>query len=260
MTGSDGAADELTIDELAAKVGLTVRTLRAYTTRGLLPPPRLRGRTGLYGAEHVARLSVLRELLDAGYTLPAAEQLLNAAPTGLTGPGLDVFRALLTPWEPEPRETVDRDVLAARMGVPLTDARIARMAELGLVTALADGRLELSTPSLVRAGLQLGALGFGSDEVLDVQAALTEHAKAMAQACVQLFRGSVWQRFIDAGSPDDGWPAVREALDRALPVASQAVLVTFRQALAAAITESLVHSAAQRSAAHQTTVPVDEAG
>lgn len=52
VMGADAGSstEELTIDQLAAAVGLTVRTVRSYTTRGLLPPPRLRGRTGLYGA------------------------------------------------------------------------------------------------------------------------------------------------------------------------------------------------------------------
>jgi len=65
--GSDPSAapTELTIDQLAARAGLTVRNVRAYTTRGLLPPPRLRGRTGYYGPDHVARLSVITEMLDA---------------------------------------------------------------------------------------------------------------------------------------------------------------------------------------------------
>lgn len=30
----------LTVDELAARAGVTVRTIRFYSTRGLLPPPR----------------------------------------------------------------------------------------------------------------------------------------------------------------------------------------------------------------------------
>jgi DNA-binding transcriptional MerR regulator len=231
---------ELTIDQLAARVGLTVRTVRSYATRGLLPPPRLRGRTGLYGDEHLAKLSALREMLDAGFTLAAAEQVLAAAPSGLTGPGLDVFRALLNPWQDEPAERVDRQVLAARMGVELTPQRLARLIELGLVRELADGSLELPHPSLVRAGFQLAALGIDMDAVLTAQAELTRHAQAMAQVCVELFRDAVWRPFVNADSPAEGWPAVREALDRSLPVASQAVLVTFRRALADAIAEALV--------------------
>ncbi len=34
----EDADRELTVDELAARVGVTVRNLRAYSARGLLPP------------------------------------------------------------------------------------------------------------------------------------------------------------------------------------------------------------------------------
>ena len=48
-------AADLTVDELSAKVGVPTRTIRFYTGKKLLPPPRLEGRTGLYGPAHVAR-------------------------------------------------------------------------------------------------------------------------------------------------------------------------------------------------------------
>ena len=55
-TAADGDDDgELTVDELARRAGVTVRNVRAYAARGLLPPPRMVGRTGYYGREHVAR-------------------------------------------------------------------------------------------------------------------------------------------------------------------------------------------------------------
>ena len=245
---ADSDAAELTIDQLAAAVGLTVRTVRSYTTRGLLPPPRLRGRTGLYGREHLARLHVLRDMLDAGYTLAAAEQVLSAAPTGVTGPGLDVYRALLSPWQEEDPEVVDRAVLAARFGEPLDDERLGRLVGLGLARPLPDGRLELPRPSLVRAGLQLRGLGIPMDDVLATQAVLDEQARAMAQACVDLFRGSVWEPFQAAGAPQEGWEALRDAVQRALPLASQAVLVTFRAALAEQIARAVAQAAADVAA------------
>ena len=40
---------EYTVDQLALVSGLTTRNIRAHQTRGLLPPPRVRGRTGYYG-------------------------------------------------------------------------------------------------------------------------------------------------------------------------------------------------------------------
>ena len=48
--------EELTIDELARRTGTTVRNIRAHQSRGLLPPPTIRARTGYYGPEHVARV------------------------------------------------------------------------------------------------------------------------------------------------------------------------------------------------------------
>ena len=47
---------EFTIDELARETGMTVRNIRSHATRGLLPPPEVRARTGYYGPDHVARL------------------------------------------------------------------------------------------------------------------------------------------------------------------------------------------------------------
>lgn len=236
---SGTAAVELTIDQLAAAVGLTVRTVRSYTTRGLLPPPRLRGRTGLYGEEHLARLHALRDMLDSGYTLAAAEQVLASAPSGVTAPGLDVLRSLVSPWQREEPEVVDRAVLAARMGVDLDDDRVATLVDLRLVTPLPDGRLELPRPSLLRAGLALRDLGIGMDDVLATQARLTDHAVAMARACVDLFRDTIWEPFDAAGRPEEHWEDVRTAVQRALPLASQAVLATFRDALAEQITRAV---------------------
>ena len=75
----DDGNDQLTVDELAARVGVTVRNVRAYAARGLLPPPRLVGRTGYYGREHVARLLLVREMLAEGYSLALIERTLASA-------------------------------------------------------------------------------------------------------------------------------------------------------------------------------------
>ena len=40
-----------------------MRNLRAYRQRGLLDPPRLHGRKGYYGPEHLAQLRTVRALL-----------------------------------------------------------------------------------------------------------------------------------------------------------------------------------------------------
>src|ERR687885_631192 len=52
---------EMTIDQLAQAAGMTVRNVRAHQSRGLLPPPRLTGRTGYYGPEHLALTRAITE-------------------------------------------------------------------------------------------------------------------------------------------------------------------------------------------------------
>ena len=108
VPGPDGGPDdrddlrererELTVDELAARVGVTVRNLRAYSARGLLPPPRMVGRTGYYGREHVARLLLVREMLAEGYSLAMIERTLASAPPLASSATLALHRALLAPW------------------------------------------------------------------------------------------------------------------------------------------------------------------
>ena len=46
-------ATALTIDELAAQVGVPTRTIRFYQARGALMRPEIRGRVAYYGDAHV---------------------------------------------------------------------------------------------------------------------------------------------------------------------------------------------------------------
>jgi DNA-binding transcriptional MerR regulator len=67
---------EYTRASLAHAAGMTERNVRAYQTRGLLPPPLRRGRTAVYGAEHVARLRLVRGLAAHGLSLRVIEELI----------------------------------------------------------------------------------------------------------------------------------------------------------------------------------------
>src|SRR3954447_3398945 len=59
---------EYRIDDLARAAGMTVRNVRAYQERGLLHPPARQGRTSVYDETHLARLRLLGQLLELGYT------------------------------------------------------------------------------------------------------------------------------------------------------------------------------------------------
>ena len=82
MPKTQKPAPALTIEELARRAGLSTRNVRAYRTAGLLPPPRLEGRTGRYGDEHLRRLTVVARLQRRGWSLAAIRDALAAQDAG----------------------------------------------------------------------------------------------------------------------------------------------------------------------------------
>ena len=159
-------AEELTIEEVSRVTGMTVRNIRAHQTRGLLPPPLVRGRTGFYGSEHVARLELIREMQGSGFNLKAIKQLLEMTPDGASEEVLHLERLLMAPWEEETSEIVDLAELQQRFGA---DPKSAKKAEdLGLVVPIGDGRYEVPSPSLLKAGEDVIAMGVPLDHALGV--------------------------------------------------------------------------------------------
>jgi DNA-binding transcriptional MerR regulator len=67
----------LTIEQLAAETGMTVRNIRAHRARGLLPAPQVRERVGYYGPEHVMRLRLITQMQADGFNLRAIQRLLE---------------------------------------------------------------------------------------------------------------------------------------------------------------------------------------
>src|SRR4029079_14922790 len=145
----------LTIDQLAERSGISVRTIRFYAGRGLLPAPQLRGRTGLYGPGHLARLELVRQLSALGFTLAAIEAQLARRPAEVGAEELALHRALLTPWVPEQVEELTVDELARRAGRSLRPSDLDALEGLGVITRLAEGVLRLHGPALLGQGLEV---------------------------------------------------------------------------------------------------------
>jgi DNA-binding transcriptional MerR regulator len=220
----------VTIDELARHTRLTVRNIRAYQSRGLVPPPELRGRTGYYNEAHVARIGMIRELQSQGFNLEAILRLIEGA-GGETEEVLRFTQAVREPFEQEEPREVGLDELEKTWG-DRADPRILRRAlELGLLRDLGDGRYEERSPRLSRAGLELSRLGVEADTGLDVIATARRHAEGVAEAYVQLFLNEVWKPFVAAGRPQERWPEVRDALESLRPLAAEVLLAVFGLAM-----------------------------
>ncbi|WP_202437542.1 MerR family transcriptional regulator [Streptomyces sp. SID5910] len=230
MTTSDTGEPTLTIDELAARTGVTVRTVRFYGTKGLLPPPVIGPRrVGHYGREHLARLALIEELQHQGMTLAAIERYLKQLPPGLTAHDLALHRAVVASWAPETVERVTREELGRRAGRPLSDEEVDRLAEMDIVVrdgkkdGEADGRDAYRVDAgLLRLGVELLDVPLSSETVLAARTALLEHSRAAARDLSRLLRDAVAER--DARD-------VRSLSAHMHPIVVQALLTTFQRSL-----------------------------
>lgn len=227
------AREAMTIEELAQRTGMSVRNIRAHQSRGLLPAPEIRGRTGYYGPDHVARLELISEMQADGFNLQAIKRLLGTS-DGSVEEVLGFRRALMTPFEQEEPELIDQHELETTWGA--LDRKLLNRAErLGLIRSLGEGRYEIPSPTLYRAGEQVLALGVSPAMLLDVAEKIRRRSEAIADSFVQLFLEGVWKPFVAAGRPEDQWPQVRETLERLRPLASDAVVASFQRAMTEAV-------------------------
>src|SRR3954452_23717758 len=105
---SDATAEMMTLDELTDRVGMSVRNVRFYTSKQLVPPPIRRGRSGYYTADHVARLQLVQELQGHGFTLSAIEKYVARIPADATPEDIALHRAMLAPWMADSCEELSR--------------------------------------------------------------------------------------------------------------------------------------------------------
>jgi DNA-binding transcriptional MerR regulator len=233
------ATEELTIDELARRTGMTVRNIRAHQSRGLLPAPEVRGRTGFYGPAHEARINLIRELQADGFKLEAISRLLESA-GGSSEEVLRFTRSLKAPFEDEEPQIVTAVELAERWNAGEAAPGLLRKAErLGILRPLPDGNFEELSPTLGRASAELASLGIPAETALDVAAEIHKHSSAVAKTFVELFIKQIWKPFEDQGRPENDLPAVRDALERLRPLASDALLAMFQLVMTEAVEERM---------------------
>lgn len=223
----------LTIDELAARAGVTVRTVRFYSTKGLLPPPALGPRrVGHYGAGHLARLALIEELQRQGMTLAAIERYLRQLPADLSARDLALHRAVVASWAPDTVESVSREELERRAGRALSDEDLARLTAMDVVTpdggageeAEGDtgGDVFRVDAGLLRLGVELLDVPLSQETVLAARTALIEHSRAAARELSGLLRAAVADR-----GPQD----VKSLSAHMHPLVVQALLTTFQRSL-----------------------------
>ena len=235
---------EYTVDELARAADATVRNLRAYQDRGLLPPPAKRGRTGIYTGDHLARLRLINQLLDRGYTLGNIAELIAAWEKGQNLRDLlGLESAITSPWSEELPGTFSMPELIAMFGkhekVTAIPELLRRITELGILQP--DGlRFRAPRPRLVHAAAQLVAMGIPLGALLDILRMLRGNVERVANELVQLALRYVLTQHLKDGLPKANEVSkIAELIWKLRPIADVAVDAEVARAMELAVQKYL---------------------
>jgi DNA-binding transcriptional MerR regulator len=229
--------DPLTIDELSAATGLSVRTTRYYASLGLLPAPIRRGRVAYYSSEHRARLELVRALQDHGFTLAAIERYMTRIPPDASLEDLAVQRAMLTSWSPGRREQLTVRQLEKKAGRTLDRVQLERLRTTGAVARTDDDRYEVLPAFDV--GLQLLDMDVSLDSIAAASAAITRHMDALADELTEILRATVIEPYRRSRHTDADAARFEQTMSRLRRLTLEAVVSGFQQAANQVITRSL---------------------
>ena len=211
------------VDQLAARAGVSVDTVRFYQSLGLLPAPRRAGRMAVYSEEHLSRLRRIRALAAKGLSLSLIRRIL-AAPRPSKDDAL--LSALLQ--EEEKERTLTREELAAETGIPLP--LLASIEATGLIEPIGPAgeppRYTQTDLRIVKAGLALLGFGFPINEILDLAAHHDRAVGETAERAIDLFDRIVRE---PAGTAADAH--VEEVFRKLLPTVTELVASHFQRTL-----------------------------
>ncbi|MEU6505908.1 MerR family transcriptional regulator [Streptomyces sp. NPDC046942] len=253
MTGAPPART-YRIEDLAHHTATTVRTIRAYQDRGLLPRPERRGRANVYSEAHVTRLHQIAHLLDRGYTLASIKELLEAWDTGR---GLGGVLGLVTevdgPWTDERPDRVTRAELDARFGGTPDDDAVAEAVELGVLERI-DGDPDtflVPSPQELSVAVELHAAGVPLSAISGHLRELRGQVEHISARFLEFTTKYVFARYLnDPGHRTDAHAAEAASLVRRLrPLAQQTLEAELARAMRTLATRHLrTHLVAEKPA------------
>lgn len=215
------------VDELAARAGVTVDTIRFYQSRKLLAAPKRAGRVALYADAHLERLRRIRELAAKGVPLALIRRILDARRPSRD----DALLSAVLETEEDAR-SLSRDELAARSGIP--PALLSSIEAAGLIepARAPDGsaRYSQADARMLEAGLTLLDFGFPLDEILAIATSYHGAVEETVDRAIDLFDRHV-RRPAKTGSAADG--EVADSFRRLLPAVIVIVANHFQRTLVA---------------------------
>lgn len=225
---------EYRVDDLARATDTSVRNIRVYQDRGLLPPPRREGRVAYYNDDHVARLRLVGRLLDRGYTLATIRDLFDAWSAGHDlADVLGLEGAISAPWTDELPTYVTAADIQDRFGPGTTPSVVERAVVLGLIEP-SGSVYRVPSRKLFEAGADLVATGMPVSRVLDLSEALQSDLAVVARRLL----AAIGDRMVHPDSrdlmpPSDQVPEVVELVEKLRPHAQATAEALLARALTA---------------------------
>ncbi|WP_261802001.1 MerR family transcriptional regulator [Streptomyces sp. ISID311] len=206
---ADPPAREFRMADLAREAGITVRTLRFYRERKLLPAPRREGRIAWYNEHHLARLRTIGALLERGHTLGGIAELFSAFEAGRdVGELLGLENPLVPPWSEETPVRLTPEELADHFSEDITAENLSTSLDIGYLAVDGDEFVHISR-RLLDASTELVGRGVPLAAVLEAGRQVRAHADALAGIFTTLIRTHLLAGLLestDTGacpSPDD---------------------------------------------------------
>jgi DNA-binding transcriptional MerR regulator len=174
------------LDELASLSNVSTRNIRAYRERGLLDPPRRKGRSAYYDDHHLGQLKIITDLLRKGFSSAHIAEFFTSIRNGhdladLLGLQEAIFGRR-------------REAAAAAVQIDPECAEARRLRECGLAEVV-DGELRFLNP-------QVAEIVGGAAEPLDylrailrVLDAASEPIEELAAAKARALQQSILARY-----------------------------------------------------------------
>lgn len=224
---------EYSIDELARIAGTTVRNVRAYQDRGVLPPPERRGRKGIYTDVHLELLKVIGHLLDRGYTLSNIGELLSAVEQGHDLKQLmGLEAAIASPWTGEIPKYFTVTELSRLFGIKITLTNLGaldRAVKLGILEREGT-RFRAESPRLLHVASELTQMGIPLDDLLEILRMMRGNVQRVADELLKRIV-PIFDRYGDKLPPPEDVPELADLVWRLRPLAEAAMNIEAMMAI-----------------------------
>ncbi len=216
----------LSVEEVAARTGVTVRTIRFYQSEGLLPAPFRHGRNVRYAEEHLDRLGLITRLQERGLRLTAIADLLAQGEAGADWLGLT--ESLTQPWSDDRPVLWNEEEVAARIAASTASdgVTVDDLVRTGVIERRSDTTpimYLVPSPGLADIALQLAGLGLDLDVAARLRTLLQDGLRQLAGDLVATFTDEVSLTLLADAGPAD----LAQLLQQLRPITRRSVDLLF---------------------------------